>query len=77
MKNLSTKDFCKIAFVVGVGFTVGEYVGSIINGIPSGIFRGIIKHFADGGNKTAQKICKDIHIGYHDKTKKIKNKIGF
>ena len=67
MKDWTTKDFRKVAFAVGIGFTVGKEIGELIKAVLSGLEIGLIKGLAKNGNKTAQEVCKKAKIDYEPK----------
>ena len=64
MKCLTSKDFGKVAFAVGLGVTLGKNVGEYINTVLDGAFLGCIKAFARRGNKVCIDACKSVNISY-------------
>lgn len=74
---LNTKNIRKVAFAVGVGFTVGKAVGAYVNSIIDGALLGTLKGLAKCGNKLAQETCKCNNIEYEESDKKKEDSEGF
>lgn len=77
--EIDVKDVRRLAFAVGIGFTLGKWAGGIVISAFDGLTRGILKILAKEGNKTAQEICVKTNIKYDDENNDIENKteIGF
>lgn len=62
--NWTTKEIRKVAFAVGLGFTVGKNVGCVLDAVLDGVIEGIIRSKAKEGNEFAQTVCKKANLSY-------------
>lgn len=62
--NWTTKEIRKVAFAVGLGFTVGKNVGCVLDAALDGVIEGIIRSMAKKGNEFAQTVCKRANLSY-------------
>ena len=76
--NWTTKEIRKVAFAVGVGFTVGKNVGCVLDAALDGVIKGIIRSMAKEGNEFAQTVCKKANLSYEKESdNEPKVKMGF
>lgn len=79
---LNMKNVRKIAFAVGLGFSMGKAAGRAVSAVYEGAGIAVLQRFAKNGNQIAQDICKKNNLTWDDnKYKKNetmnKSSIGF
>ncbi len=64
MNNSELKVVRKVAFAVGLGFTVGRAVGGCVNAVINAVVGNTARIFAEHGNQFFQIFCDSTDIPY-------------
>lgn len=67
----------KMAFGVGVGFTLGKFAGRFIEEVIGKTAEMGLKKLAKEGNEVAKTACEKRNINYESKKEEPEMKIGF